>query len=47
LKAYQVAEILKLSAEKNKSSQLNGYAKTAGIVDAYEALKIAKDYVKK
>lgn len=46
LKAYEVAEILKLSAQKNKSSQLEGYAKVAGIVDAYEALKIAKEYVK-
>lgn len=46
LKAYQVVEILKKSASKNNVDALTPYAVTPGIVDAYQALLIAKEYVK-
>jgi cell wall-associated protease len=44
LKAYQVVEILKQSASKNTVNALAAYAFTPGIVDAYQALLIAKEY---
>lgn len=47
LKAYQVTEILKRSAGKNQVDSLQSYSITAGIVDAYQALILAKEYVKK
>ncbi|WP_236537077.1 S8 family serine peptidase [Sphingobacterium composti Ten et al. 2007 non Yoo et al. 2007] len=47
LKAYQVVEILKKSAAKNNVMALTPYAVTAGIVDAYQALLIAKEYDQK
>lgn len=47
LKAYQVAEILKLSAEKNSQDKLKGYAIVPGIINAHDALQIAKEYVEK
>ena len=47
LKAYQVVEILKKSAELNTVKSLESYAIIPGIPDAYKALIIAKDYVKK
>ena len=46
LKAYQLVEILKKSASKNTVDTLTPYAVTPGIVDAYQALLIAKEYVK-
>lgn len=47
LKAYEVVEILKRSAAKNHVAGLQNYAVTPGIVDAYQALLIAYEYVKK
>jgi subtilisin family serine protease len=44
LKAFQVVEILKQSASKNTVNALAAYAVTPGIVDAYQALLIAKEY---
>lgn len=47
LKAYQVADILKESARKNEVEDLKGKAAIPGIVNAYDALEIAKEYVEK
>ena len=47
LKAYQVADILKESARKNEVEELKGKAAIPGIVNAYDALEIAKEYVEK
>ncbi|MBD1421202.1 S8 family serine peptidase [Sphingobacterium chuzhouense] len=47
LKAYEVAEILRLSAGKNLQDKLKGYAIVPGIINAHDALQIAKEYVEK
>lgn len=44
LKAYEVADILRISAERSPVKSLEGKAKIGGIVNAYEALKIADRY---
>lgn len=47
LKAYEVAEILRKSATNNQQQELDGYAIVPGIINADDALLIAKEYVEK
>lgn len=47
LKAYEVADIIKSSALRNTTSELEGQAIVPGTANLLDALKIAKDYVGK
>jgi len=47
LKAYEVAEIIKLSAQRNTTPELAEQAIVPGVANLLDALKIAKEYVEK